>query len=329
MIVHSAMLKMFMAFTLTLVVFSSSHAYWHESSKTMMGTQVSIKLESKSKQQAERCSQQAYAEIDRIENLLSTYKADSEISKINRRAAQHAVKISSETFDLIRLALHHSMISDGAFDITYESVGYQYDLRKKKKPNEVTIKRLLPAINYRNIVLRYPTISFKNPNVKINLGGIGKGYAIENAAALLKKCGINEAIISAGGDSKILGDHHGKEWIIGIQHPRKKNKLALRIPLSNIALSTSGDYERFYMDNGKRIHHIINPKTGKPSTQSWSASVIGDDATVTDALSTTVFILGEKKGLELINSLDGIDAIVIDTQGKIHYSNGLMAYAKR
>jgi len=329
MITHSAMFKMFMAATLTLTVFSSAHAYWHESSKTMMGTQVSIKFESESKQQAEVCSQQAYTEIDRIENLLSTYKPDSEISNINRRAGQHAVKISSETFDLIRLAIHHSMISDGAFDITYESVGYQYDLKKNKKPNDTTIKRLLPAINYRHIVLRYPTIFFKNPNVKINLGGIGKGYAIENAAALLKTCGINEAIISAGGDSKILGDHHGKEWIIGIQHPRQKNKLALRIPLSNIAISTSGDYERYYMDNGKRIHHIINPKTGKPSSQSWSASVIGNDATVTDALSTTVFILGEKKGLELINSLDGIDAIVIDAKGKVHYSNGLKAYAQR
>ena len=326
---HSAMLKMFMAFTLTFIVFSSSHAYWQESSKDMMGTQVTIKLEAESKIQAEQCSQKAYDEIDRIERLLSTYKEDSEISKINRRAAQHAVKVSSETFDLIRLAIHHSSISDGAFDITYESLGYEYDLRKKKKPNESTIKRLLPAINYRHISLRYPTVTFKQPNVKINLGGIGKGYAIQSAASLLKQCGIKEAIISAGGDSKILGDHHGKEWIIGIQHPRQENKLALRIPLSNIAISTSGDYERFYIDNGERIHHIINPKTGKPSTSSWSASVIGNDATVTDALSTTVFILGEKKGLKLINSLEGIDAIVIDSKGKIHYSNGLKPYAQR
>ncbi len=295
----------------------------------MMGTQVTIKLESNTKQQAEQCAKNAFNEINRIELLLSTYKADSEISQINSHAAQNPVNISDETFSLLQLAIKYSKISHGAFDISYESIGYQYDLRKKSKPSDDNIQRLLPAINYQHIVLNYPSVFFKHPNVKINLGGIGKGYAIEKASQLLKQCGISEGIISAGGDSKIIGDHHGKEWIIGIQHPRKKNELALRIPLSNIAISTSGDYERYYIDNGKRIHHIINPKTGKPSTRSWSASVIGDNATITDALSTTTFILGEKEGLELINSIAGVDAIIIDTNGQIHYSNGLDAYAQR
>ncbi len=288
-----------------------------------------MKLESQSQEHGDSCSHQAYAEMTRIDSLLSSYKNDSEVSKINQLAAQHPVAVSPETFQLIKRSIALSVISDAAFDITYASIGYQYNLRHKTKPNDETIKSLLNAINYRHITLNMPYISFKNPRVKIDLGGIGKGYAIEKASIILKRCGINEGIISAGGDSKIIGDKHGKEWIIGIQHPRKKNALALRIPLSNTALSTSGDYERYYIDNGKRIHHIIDPKTGKPSTKTWSASVIGEDATMTDALSTAIFILGEKKGLELINSLDGFDAIIIDSKGKIHYSNGLDAYAQR
>lgn len=304
-------------------------AYWHEESKAMMGTDVTIKLEAKSKDHAIKCSAKAFNEINRIEQLFSTYKADSEVSRINQLAGFQKVKLSSEVFSLIKLSVDLSKLSQGAFDITYESIGYQYNLRKKSKPSDSKISQLLDSINYQNIQLDYPNISFKKPNVKINLGGIAKGYAIEKSSKLLKKCGIREGIISAGGDSKIIGNKHGKEWVIGIQHPRKKDELALRIPLSNISLSTSGDYERFYFDNGKRIHHIINPKTGKPTSETWSASVIGDNATFTDALSTSIFVLGTKKGLELINSLAEVDAIIIDSKGKIHYSNGLDSFAQR
>lgn len=326
-----SLIKNYLFFATALFFFShtSALAFWQESSRNMMGTVVSLKLESQTQAQGDLCSQQAYAEMARIERLLSTFKTDSEVSKINRLAAQQPVKISPETFELIKRSLAQSVLSNGAFDITYASIGYKYDLRKKSKPDDATIHSLLKAINFRHIELNYPYIKFNHPQVKINLGGIGKGYAIESASRLLKKCGIFEAIISAGGDSKIIGDKHGKEWVIGIQHPRKKNELALRIPLSNIALSTSGDYERYYIDNGERIHHIINPATGKPSNKTWSASVIGEDATITDALSTAIFILGKIKGLELINSLDGFDAIIIDSDGKINYSNGLDPYVQR
>ena len=159
--------------------------------------------------------------------------------------------------------------------------------------------------------------------MSIDLGGIAKGYAVDRAIHILQKCGIQQALVSAGGDSKILGDKQGRPWMIGIQHPRKKQAVALSIPLTDTAISTSGDYERFFLSNDERIHHIINPQTGKSAKQSWSATVIGPDAITTDALSTTIFILGAEKGLKLINSLDNIDAIIIDSSGVVHYSSGL------
>ena len=129
-------------------------------------------------------------------------------------------------------------------------------------------------------------------------------------------------MVSAGGDSRIIGDHEGRPWIIGIQHPRKTDDIALRLPLSDSALSTSGDYQRFFIENGQRIHHIINPTTGRSAQTSWSATVTGPDAMTTDALSTTIFVLGAIDGLALVESLEGFDAIIIDSHGKVHYSSG-------
>ena len=165
-------------------------------------------------------------------------------------------------------------------------------------------------------------LRFNDPGVRIDLGGIAKGYAVDRAIEIAKRCGIDEALISAGGDSKILGKKQGRPWIIGIQHPRKKNEMALVLPLSDTAISTSGDYERFFIRDGQRIHHIINPSTGKSATVTWSATVTGPDAITTDALSTTIFVLGAIKGIALIETLENIDAVIIDNEGNVHYSSG-------
>ena len=147
--------------------------------------------------------------------------------------------------------------------------------------------------------------------------------AVDRALQIVRECGIREAMISAGGDSGILGEKRGKPWIIGIQHPRKPDELALVLPLSDSAISTSGDYERYFMRDGQRIHHIISPHTGKPANGTWSTTVTGPDALTTDALSTTLFVLGAEKGIALIETLDNIDAVIIDSSGKVHYSSGL------
>ena len=168
------------------------------------------------------------------------------------------------------------------------------------------------------------SVRFLHPDLKIDLGGIAKGYAVDRAIGLLAKAGVDSAIVSAGGDSRIIGDRRGTPWMIGIKHPRKKAEYVARIPLENTAISTSGDYERFYLQGEKRIHHILDPKSGKPATEVQSASIMAAKAVDTDALSTTVFVLGVRQGLELVNSLPEVEAVIIDGQGALHFSQGLL-----
>ena len=306
---------------LTLVA-SPLQADWLKQQQDIMGTRVSVELWHDDPQLRQTCSHRVFAEMHRIDKLMSTYQADSEISFINKNAAMVAVDISEEMFALIKRSLEFSMLSHGAFDITFASIGYRYDYRKQQQPNDQFIELNLPAIDYRHIRLKDGRIKFDNSAVRIDLGGIAKGYAVDRALDILRSCGIIEAMISAGGDSRILGSKRGKPWIIGIQHPRKSDDLALLLPLSDTAISTSGDYQRFFIRDGQRIHHIINPETGRSADLSWSTTVTGPDALTTDALSTTVFILGAEKGLALIETLEDIDAIIIDRNGKVHYSSG-------
>jgi len=300
-------------------------ADWLRRSENIMGTRVSVELWADDNGRAADCAQRVFDEMRRIDALMSPFRADSEVAAINRNAAIEAVAISPELYDLIERSLEFSRLSDGAFDISFASVGYRYDYRRGIRPDDDSIQQMIDNIDYRQIRLENGRIRFGKPGMRIDLGGIAKGYAVDRSIDLLRDCGITHALVSAGGDSRLLGDRNGRPWMIGIRHPRRDDAIALRLPLENSAISTSGDYERFFISNGKRIHHIINPRTGKSATRSWSSTVIGPDATTTDALSTTLFILGAEHGLKLIDQLDGLDAIIIDSTGQIHYSSGLIA----
>ena len=299
-------------------------AGWQQQQRDIMGTRIAVELWHDDEIRGADCSARVFAEMNRINALMSSYLDSSELSYINQNAAIAAVEVSEELLQLIRRSLYFSSISRGAFDITYASVGYAYDYRKREQPSDAAVARNLSAIDYRLIVLDDHRIRFNNSAVRIDLGGIAKGYAVDRAIDILRDCGIDRAMVSAGGDSRIIGDRNGRPWMIGIRHPRKDEAVALRLPLSDSAISTSGDYERFFIDNGERIHHIINPNTGRSAEASWSASVTGPDAMTTDALSTTIFIMGAVEGLALIESLDGYDAIIIDNHGKVHYSSGFV-----
>jgi len=288
----------------------------------IMGTRVSVELWHEDSQQAKHCGEKIFIEMHRIDALMSPYKPDSEISYINNNASIETIDVSDEMLRVIDKSLHFSDISSGAFDITYASIGYRYDYRKQQRPSDQFIESNLSSIDYHHIQLVDKQIHFADSGVRIDLGGIAKGYAVDRALDIISQCDIKEAMVTAGGDSRILGKKRGKPWIIGIQHPRKKDDLALVLPLSDTAVSTSGDYERFYISDGERVHHIINPVTGRSVNSTWSATVTGPDAMTTDALSTTVFVLGPKKGLALIETLEGIDAVIIDRYGKVHYSSG-------
>ena len=312
---------------LALILISTPiHAEWFKHSESAMGTPINVELWSRSEQQAKTCTQKVMLEMRRIDALMSPYKPESELAVVNAKASHEAVKIGEELFRLIERSIDLSRLSEGAFDITFASIGYRYDYRKSQRPSDQEIKTQLDRINYRHIILNKEnsTIRFAKQGVRIDLGGIAKGYAVDNGIGILKDCGIKRALISAGGDSRIMGDRKGRPWMTGIRDPRNKDKSVIVIPLSDTAVSTSGDYERYFIKDGVRHHHILSPSTGKSVNSTRSVTVLGQDAITTDGLSTTLFVLGAVKGLALAERLEGIDAVIIDATGKIHYSSGLM-----
>ena len=300
-------------------------AGWVGQAIDLMGTRVSVELWSDDEDRGHQLVEQVLAEYRRIDHAMSTYKPDSEISFVNDHAAMQAVPIDAELYGLITRALDLSKLSHGAFDITYESVGYMYDFHAHQHPSDAEIGAHLPAIDYHHVVLepKRRTIRFTVPGVRINLGGIAKGYTVEHAAAMLRQAGIQNALLNAGGDTRVIGDRRGKPWIVGIRHPRLADQVFTRIPVVDEAISTSGDYERFFEADGRRYHHIIDPSTGEPTEGVLSVTVIGPDATETDGLSTTLFVLGVEAGLELIESFAGYEAIIVAADGRLSYSSGL------
>lgn len=303
------------------------NAEWLSDQQDIMGTRVSVNLWHDDAEKGRAAVGAVMDEFKRLDQLLSPYKAGSELSQFNRQAGQGEVSISSELAVLIDKALYYGRISEGAFDITFASLGQHYDYRQSKAPSAAQFDELVEAIDYRHVSvdLKSSRASLANAKVRIDLGGIAKGYAVDRAVAIVREFGVSSGNISAGGDSRVLGDKRGKPWIVGIKNPRNDEAMAILLPLDNIAISTSGDYERYFFDaeSGERIHHILNPRTGESASGIASASVIGPQGFDTDPLSTTVFVLGVDKGLALINRLPGFDAVLIDSRGKVHYSDGL------
>ena len=314
-----------LAVFILVLVCGSGYAEWYRDRQPMMGTLVSVDLWSADPAEGQRLVETVMDEYRRIDALMSTYKPDSELSAINRRASDGAVGLGAELHSLIERALSLAAATDGAFDITYDSVGYLYDFRAGERPSNAAIAARLDTIDYRAVALtRGPrTIRFNKPGMRLNLGGIAKGYAVERGAALLRAAGIEHAVLTAGGDTRVVGDRRGQPWILGIRHPRNEDSVVTRLPLVDEAISTSGDYERFFIEDDRRFHHIIDPATGAPSEGMRSATVIGPDGTITDALSTAVFVLGVDRGLALIQSLEGYEAVVVNGDGQLFYSEGL------
>lgn len=309
----------------SLLIGPAARAEWLFRETAIMGTRCAVELWSEDRAAGEAAIESVFAEMRRIDARMSTYKPDSEISRVNDLAAKEAVPISRELYDLLATSIEYSKITRGAFDITYASVGYLYDYRKHIRPDDEAIAAALPGINYRHIRLipEKTAVRFDRPGVRIDLGGIGKGYAVDRGIEVLKAAGITRAMVNAGGDTRIIGDRFGRPWITGIRHPDDENKIVLRIPITDAALSTSGDYERFFEEDGVRYHHILDPKTGKSPHKVRSVTIIGPTATRTDALTKSIFVMGATEGLELINSLGDVDAVVVTPEGKVLYSDGL------
>jgi len=306
-------------------------AQWYEDTQAIMGTRVHAEIWVADPVRGAALLEEVMAEMRRVDAAFSPYLESSELSRLNREGPAGWVPVSAELFALLEQSRRVSELTDGAFDVTYASVGRYYDYRKGTLPPDSVRDAAIAAIDYRHVELDRVgrRVRYRLPEVYVDLGGIAKGHAVDRAVALLQAAGVTQASVSAGGDSRIVGDRRGEPWNVGIRDPRREGAMAVVLPLLDTAVSTSGDYERFFEADGVRYHHILDPATGDSARGSWSVTVLGPEATLTDALSTSVFVLGPDKGLALIDRLPGIDAIVIDAAGRLRYSADLAPLQQR
>ena len=310
---------------LSLSGVSLAHADWVHREATIMGTRIYVEAWHENPVVGEQALDAVMDDMRRIDRLMSHYRPDSQLSAINVHGAVAPVVVDVELFDLIRTSIHFSEITDGAFDISYASVGYLYDYPRHVHPTEAQIQAALPGVNYRNLMLdaAHHTVGFAREGMRIDLGGIAKGYACDRGVEILKRFDIAHAIVTAGGDTRLLGDRRGRPWMVGIRHPDDKNRVVLSMPLADVGISTSGDYERYFDEDGIRYHHIIDPKTGHSPSGVRSVTIIGPTATDTEGWSKGVFIKGPVEGIRLLEQYPQLDAVVIDRDGKVWYSKGL------
>jgi thiamine biosynthesis lipoprotein len=315
------------ALTLLLValVARPAQAEWLQGEQAIMGTRCVVELWSEDRVRGQAAIDAVFTEFRRIDALMSTYKPESELSRVNENAAAAPVRVSRELYDLLATSIEYSKLTHGAFDVTYASVGYLYDYRAHRHPDAEAIASALPGIDYRHIQLdpHRLTVRFRQPGVRVDLGGIAKGHAVDRGIAVLQEHGIDRAMVNAGGDTRIIGDRLGRPWIVGIRHPDDENKVVLRIPLTDTAMSTSGDYERYFEEDEVRYHHILDPKTGRSASKLRSVTIIAATATRSDALTKSVFVMGAEDGIRFIDTLGDADAIAVTPEGKVLYSKGL------
>jgi thiamine biosynthesis lipoprotein len=295
-----------------------------------MGTEVRVSIYTDDEAGASKAAEAAFKEIARIEALMTTWHP-SEVTRINDNAGVAPVTVSDETLEVIEKAQWSSKLSGGAFDITFYAMHgvWKFDEDMEKNPTlpdakEIARRRAL--IDWRQVVVDHDkkTVFLKKKGMGISLGGIAKGYAVDRAGKVLREHGFANAIVQAGGDLLCQGSKEGRSWSAGIQDPRvprdDPERVFAVIWLEDHAFSTAGDYERYYFVGNKRYHHIIDPHTGYPATRSRSVTIYAKDALTADALDDAVFILGWKKGIEMIEKLDDVGAVVVDDQGKVHLS---------
>jgi len=291
-----------------------------------MGTRFDISVVENDSLKASHYIDLAIGEISRIEKLISSWDKNSQTSLINKNAGIKSVKVDTELFNLIRRSLAISKLTDGAFDISYASMDkiWKFDGSMKVMPTEKEIRASVEKVGYQNIILNdeNQTVFLKLKGMKIGFGAIGKGYAADKAKKLLISKGVKAGIMNASGDMNTWGKQpNGDFWKVAITNPmNKKNAFGL-LPIKNGAVVTSGNYEKYATFNGKRYSHIIDPRTGYPSSGIISVTVFAPQAEIADALATSIFVMGVEAGLDRINQIPKIECIIIDENGSIHKSD--------
>jgi thiamine biosynthesis lipoprotein len=293
-------------------------------SRILMGTSVEITVSQVAQKKAEEAMEAAFQVVERINFLMSHYRPDSEVSRISRHAGEKEIRVSPETLEVIERALFFSRISGGAFDITIGPVFRLWNFREGKIPDPEKLRAQLKRADYRRIRVDHSrsTVFLENPGMDLDLGAIAKGYAADRACEVLRKRGVENFLVNAGGDLRVGGTKEkAVPWIIGIQHPRLPSDFIARIQPKNAGVATSGDYEKFFLQEGERYHHILVPSTGMPARQCQSVTILAPTAMDADALATTVFVLGPEKGFSLVEKMPGVHSIIVNRTGSVLLSS--------
>jgi thiamine biosynthesis lipoprotein len=291
--------------------------------RSLMGTSWGIEVADHGKpDEARRAIDMAYAELSRIDFLMSEWKPESPISQVDAAAGRHAVEVPAELRELLERSIHYSQVTDGTFDVTWRGMAgiWHFD-DSFAVPDKAAVAIARKKVDYRRIQIDGNKV-YLPEGMSIGLGGIAKGYAVDRAAVVLARAGFADSLIDGGGDVLISGTRNGEPWRLGVQDPRREHGEVLgTVALSNMALVSSGDYERFRIVNGIRYHHIIDPRTGWPATASISVSVLAKTAEQGVVIGKGIFMLGPEKGLALARA-QGVEAMVVDPQQKQYFTDG-------
>jgi len=292
-----------------------------------MGTLVTITTVASTKEEAQVSIDAGFHEIKRLEQLLSTWIPTSELSQVNAAAGRTPVVVSQETLELIDRSLEMARLTDGGFNIALGPAVEAWSVTERQRvPSQVELDQIRPLVDWSVIQLHRSarTIFLPQAGMRIDVGGIGKGYAADRAVGVMKRAGARGGVVALSGDIRTFGDLPGmKGFPVGIRHPRQEGMLVATMDLKNEAISTAGDYERYFEQEGIRYHHILDPTSLEPARKCQSVTVIAAEGMVADGLDTGIFVMGPEKGMALVEQLPDVEAVIIDDQGRMTVSSGL------
>jgi thiamine biosynthesis lipoprotein len=309
---------------------SSPPSHLIERTHQTMGTELRVTVWSADDARVETATSAVFREFDRLDAMMSVWKDGSDIVRLNASAGEHAVMVSTETREVLRIARQISEQTDGTFDITFGALSglwkFDYQDKDESVPDRRDIQKRLALVNYREVVVddTAGTAMLRRKGMRVNLGGIAKGYAVDRAVEILRGTRLDDFMIQAGGDMYVGGNHGDRPWRLGIRDPRgPADRIFAALDLKDGTFSTSGDYERFFMKNGVRYHHIIDLRVGEPARLCRSVTLVTERAVIADALAKGVFILGPDAGMALIERTPGVEGVIVSAKNEVSISTGL------
>jgi len=306
---------------------SGSSPYLVKRGQMHMGTLVFLTAVAPDERVTHDAVQKGFAEIHRLEEILSTWIPESELSRVNAGAGRTAIAVSPETMEVFAKSIEMDRLTEGGFNIAIGPAVEAWNVsREGRIPTQAELDAVRPLLHLENLQLdkESRTVFLLKPGMRVDIGGIGKGYAADLAAHVMQQAGATAGVVAISGDIKTFGRMpDGERFVFGIQHPRKEGALLGQLELEDEAVSTAGDYQRYFMKDGIRYHHILDPQTLQPARASQSVTVVAKEGVLADGLDTGIFVMGPEKGMALIESLDGVEGVIVGEDGEVYISSGL------